>query len=234
MTQPIIVFGDTHGLTVWKQIIKENPECRYIFLGDYLDPFEPIEKEKLLQNLQEIIDLKKQQPLNVTLLLGNHDMHYITSDMEPCLRFDVEIYEAANKIFTDNFDMFQYSYQEGKYIFTHAGISQEWFTKVFRGILNDNISEQLNNPTDEQVSALCQISELFGGNKGNLGSIFWTHLQELYEPLKGYTQIVGHNSVEEVSEYKTETATASVIFCDCLWNGKYLRIEREEMKVMGV
>lgn len=229
MIPPTIVFGDIHGLTTWKQVVAKNPNCRYVFLGDYLDPFESIEPAALLQNLQEIIELKKSQPENVILLLGNHDMHYITSDMVPSLRFDLEIYEAALILFTENFDLFQYAFQDGKYIFTHAGISQAWFINDFQGDTNKNIAEQLNNPTNEQVSALCRVSELFGGRRGALGGIFFAHWQELYDPLQGYIQVVGHHGMidsvatDEISEYKTDNAT--VIFCDAFWNNQYLRID---------
>ena len=33
-----IVIGDVHGSTYWKEAVNENPGCRYIFLGDYIDP----------------------------------------------------------------------------------------------------------------------------------------------------------------------------------------------------
>jgi hypothetical protein len=36
--QSTIVFGDIHGSTYWKKVVDENPDCRFIFLGDYLDP----------------------------------------------------------------------------------------------------------------------------------------------------------------------------------------------------
>jgi hypothetical protein len=142
--------------------------------------------------------------------------------MEPYLRFDLGIYECANELFVNHFHLFQYAYQENNYICTHAGISNEWFVKDFQGDITQNIAEQLNNPTDEQVQALCQISELFGGKKGTIGGIFFAHVQDLYEPLHGFTQIVGHNRMDEISEYQCEYG--NVIFCDALWNEKYLKI----------
>jgi hypothetical protein len=217
-----IIIGDIHGSTFWKTAVTENPGCRYVFLGDYLDPFEEMDNHLLLDNLKEIIKLKADNPEKVVLLLGNHDMHYITSDMEPCLRFDLEIYERANELFINNFHLFQYAYQEENRIFTHAGISNQWFIKDFQGDSSCNIAEQLNNPTDQQVQALCRISELFGGREGTIGGIFFAHIEELIEPLHGFTQIVGHTRMEEISEYQCEHG--NVIFCDALWNGKYLKI----------
>jgi hypothetical protein len=220
---PTVVLGDIHGLTSWKKIIDDNANYRFVFLGDYLDPFEPSDVKLLLKNLSEIIQLKKSNPDNVILLLGNHDMHYITSDMEPCMRFDMNVYEQANELFVDNFELFQYAFQDGNYLFTHAGVSHEWFANDFHGDILRNIAEQLNNPSDEQIPSLCRISAFFGGYDGSIGGIFWAHIEDLFEPLRGFTQIVGHNVMDEISEYRSKSG--NVIFCDALWNGQYLKIE---------
>jgi hypothetical protein len=29
-----IVIGDVHGSDYWKKVIKENPDCRYVFWGE--------------------------------------------------------------------------------------------------------------------------------------------------------------------------------------------------------
>jgi hypothetical protein len=47
---PTLILGDIHGSTFWKTAVAENPDCRYIFLGDYLDPYRPIGQRDLLQN----------------------------------------------------------------------------------------------------------------------------------------------------------------------------------------
>jgi len=55
----------------------------------------------------------------------------------------------------------------------------------------------------------------------NGGDIFWADMSELKNPLQGYTQIVGHNSVENIENYSNNGGR--VIFCDCLNNGHYLQ-----------
>ena len=60
-SQSTVVFGDIHGSTYWKKVVDENPGCRYIFLGDYLDPYEDIAPEKLIENLKEIMQLKNDR-----------------------------------------------------------------------------------------------------------------------------------------------------------------------------
>jgi hypothetical protein len=218
---PSIIIGDVHGSTYWKEAVKENPGCRYVFLGDYLDPYEEIEADKLIANLKDIIQLKKSQPATVVLLLGNHDLHYITDKIEQSTRYDFDMAPKIAKLFSDNSDLFQFAYQEENCVFTHAGISHAWFVNDFKGDLNKNIADQLNNPTSEQEPALYACGEARGGFTEN-GGIFWADIRELYEPLQDYTQFVGHNRVKDIAAHTNKGGR--IIFCDCLFNKHYLKI----------
>jgi hypothetical protein len=218
----ILILGDIHGSNFWEMAVTENSNCRYVFLGDYLDPYKTVAQDKLLQNLQEIIQFKIDNPDNVILLLGNHDLHYFTADILPSSRFDLSLARSASAMFLDNFHLFQYAFQDENRIFTHAGIAHEWFIEDFKGDLNSNIAEQLNNPKAEQIEALYRCGEGRGGLCGTVGGIFWADVQELYEPLQGFTQIVGHNRVKDV--YVHANNGGRITFCDCLWNDRYLII----------
>jgi hypothetical protein len=219
---PTIILGDIHGLTYWKEVIKDNPGCKYVFLGDYLDPYERMDNQALINNLKEIIRLKEEQPDHVILLLGNHDMHYFPSEIGQSSRFNFRIAEKAYWLFMENLPLFQYAYQEGNCIFTHAGIVHEWFTDDFKGDLHQNIADQLNHPLPEQIPALCRCGSARGGNRGAIGGIFWADISELYKPLQGYTQIVGHNRVDDITDQSIHGGR--IIFCDCLFNKHYLKI----------
>jgi hypothetical protein len=225
--RPIIVLGDIHGSTYWKEIVNGNPGCRYIFLGDYLDPYRYVSPEKLMDNLEEIIRLKKARKDDVILLLGNHDLHYIHLDIEPCTRFDYEIEDAAHALFTENMHLFMNAFQEGKRIFTHAGISEKWFFDDFYGNANENanenIADQLNNPHPDQIPALYRCGAMRGGDHAATGGIFWADINELGEPLPGYIQFAGHNRVDEICEYSNNGG--KITFCDCLYSKKYLKLD---------
>jgi hypothetical protein len=222
--RPTAVIGDIHGLGYWKDIVNAHPNCRIIFLGDYLDPYKYVSRTFLFDNLQAIIQLKIERPDDIILLLGNHDLHYFCSDILPGSRFDMSIAEQASNVFRENIALFQYVFQEDKRIFVHAGISHQWFVEDFKGDLNGDIGYQLNHPTDDQVPALCRVGRLRGGYKGDIGGIFWADIDELDDPLHGYTQIVGHNRVGEVTE-KVGQNDNKIVFCDCLYNGNYLMID---------
>jgi hypothetical protein len=217
----IVAIGDIHGLTYWKEAVSDNPDCRYVFLGDYLDPYEPLSRQHLISNLQEIIAFKQQRPDDVVLLLGNHDLHYFVEEMERSTRFNPKIAIEVSEIFRNSYDLFQLAFQEEKCVFTHAGISQQWFDDDFHGDATRNIAEQLNHCNPEHKAALFRCGFERGGNRNAHGGIFWADIRELKTPLRGYTQIVGHNRVPDIID---RTANGGrIVFCDCLANGSYLK-----------
>jgi len=219
-----VVFGDIHGSTYWKKAVDENPGCRHIFLGDYLDPYEDVAPEKLIVNLKEIMQLKKDRHDEVILLLGNHDLHYLHLDIEPFCRFDEVIAEAAHDLFVENRHLFVFAFQEDNHIFSHAGISKKWFFDDFGGNANKNIAKQLNNPYSDQLPALYRYGASRGGDRNAVGGIFWADIGELYfDILQNYTQIVGHNRVGNIREHTDNDG--KIIFCDCLYNQIYLKLE---------
>ena len=226
--KPIVAIGDIHGLDYWRPIVERHPDCRIVFLGDYFDPYEYIPHKDLLANFRTIIALKHSRPDDIVLILGNHDIHYFCSDAAIASRFNYQICGDVSRLFLQNIGLFQYAWQVGKMIFTHAGISQKWFTDDFRGDIGSPIAEQLNNPEDWQISSLCRVGMLRGGNVGAIGGIFWADIDELHDPLHGFTQIVGHNRVKEVT-VRYGDYDNRIVFCDCLRNGCYFYIPSDNV-----
>ena len=85
--------------------------------------------------------------------------------------------------------------------------------KDFGGDIHLPIASQLNHPTDSQIESLCRLGYLRGGKEGKIGGIFWADEAELTDPLHGFTQIVGHNRVEEIT-VRSGTHDNKIIFCD--------------------
>ena len=224
MHQATIVIGDVHGSTYWKKAVEENPDSRIIFVGDYLDPYEKISNEQLVNNLKEIIQLKKDKLDDVILLLGNHDLHYFCPDVPGSSgRYNKEIEEEVKAIFEDDLNLFTYAFQDGSRLFTHAGVAHDWFINDFKGDIMKNIADQLNNPLPEQVYALHQAGEARGGSWFSVGGIFWADISELDNPLQGYKQYVGHNRVDDI-RVRTKNE-GQITFCDCLYNEKYFKLD---------
>ena len=71
----ILVLGDIHCRTIWKDIIeKENPD-RVIFLGDYVSTHEDISSTQQINNLVDILTYKENNQDKVVLLRGNHKIN---------------------------------------------------------------------------------------------------------------------------------------------------------------
>ena len=91
-----IIIGDIHGNKEWKQIVKRHDDAdEFIFVGDYLDPYRKGKRQvedlqKCAENFKKIINFKAENRDRVTLLLGNHDYHYLpnVSAFETCSRYD--------------------------------------------------------------------------------------------------------------------------------------------------
>lgn len=95
----ILIVPDVHGRTFWKPALDYPGQI--IFLGDYLDPYpsEGITADEACRNFLEIVNFKEKNPDRVTLLLGNHELHYFDHQYE-CTRFSARHYVAVHDILT--------------------------------------------------------------------------------------------------------------------------------------
>ena len=87
----MIIIPDIHGRNFWKEAIKGHEDEEIVFLGDYVDPYSSLENVDTwngLDSLSEVIDFKKAHPDNVTLLLGNHDLSYLSDHIVQCRHDD--------------------------------------------------------------------------------------------------------------------------------------------------
>lgn len=224
-TKPIVVIGDVHGLTCWKDIVKVHKDSMFVFLGDYCDPYEDIKPKDLIKNFRSIIQFKKKRPDDVILLLGNHDMHYTSDDFVISTRYDERMVSIMKHISNDYHDLFLYSWQCGTMLFSHAGVNDQWFRENFGGQLNGekSVAYQLNHPTNKQFAAMCQIGYRRGGDF-DYGGIFWVDRSDtISNPLVGYHQFVGHSRVDNINHVTINDQT-SITYCDCLYNKQYLVI----------
>ena len=218
----IIVIGDIHGERIWQEIINRHPGEKYVFLGDYCDPYNSgLSDSDVLENLKLIIRLKKERPENVTLLLGNHDIQYIHDEAYRCSRYMYDASIRISKLFKKNIMLFEKVHHIRKVLFTHAGVTKEWFITTFNNAQTEDVVHAINECRDTKALFACGLSrwghELYGG-------IFWADKREFENPLEGWTQVVGHSKVSVISLKEIDKHTA-ILFCDCLHSGKYLIIE---------
>src|ERR1700748_3612517 len=135
-----IVIGDTHGRDNWKKINIKLYD-KVIFIGDYVDSPE-LSDLTILENLKQIIALKKRQPDKIVLLLGNHDVHYLHYPRFECSGFRKTMQRDLTTLFCKNADLFQIAYQKDNHLFTHAGVTNSWYNEVIRAPLFKKILDE--------------------------------------------------------------------------------------------
>ena len=228
-----ITIGDLHGLNTWKEcadlkILAEFPNLitdydKYIFIGDYVDSFTHTDKE-IIENLLEIIQLKKNYPDKIITLWGNHDLqYYLGIKTWGCSGYRPQIREKLHHIFKENRKLFQVAFQIKNYIWTHAGIHKGWYKDRFSKIVhkeNTTLAEQLNELLYRNADCLTDVGYARGGGY-TIGSPLWLDKINLHKPLEGYHQITGHSKVKYIRTDKSHQLPGtpkdtSVTFVDCL------------------
>lgn len=220
-----VVIGDIHGRDVWMNFVNKHKGSHFIFLGDYVDPYEDIDDYEALINLNIILNYKKSHPNNVTLLIGNHDIQYIDYPKyaTSALHFNEKILETT-KVFKANKKHFQFAYQKGDKLFVHGGVINSWFNKYkdlleFFGLKEDNsnLGDVLNDVGGDSKwrSVLMDISYLRKGYHDFSGPL-WADRYELFDDtLDGIKQYVGHNKMANIWTKRNKNG-GSITFCDVL------------------
>jgi predicted MPP superfamily phosphohydrolase len=225
-----ILFGSSFDYTLWREAyisgapFNWNPDLPFlaydeiIFIGDYVDSFD-IPSPIILKNLEEIIDLKKILGERIVLLLGNHDIHYFVNDNQcsgyrPDMKYDLE------DIFRKNEDLFKMAHQDGRYLWTHAGVRSLWLRELreclydkrmrFRKVLMANkpvtIADEINMAWSFRLYPIFYVDPASGGSDP-YGGPLWVRPSGLgCDPIPGMTQIVGHTAMSGIKSTLIDTA----------------------------
>lgn len=207
----MIIIPDIHGRTFWNvpEVVNHLGEEHVIFLGDYLDPYdyEGINTAQAFDNLLSIVELKKQHPDKVTLLLGNHDLHYMDGRLEGG-RYDYLHGLRNRQFFTENAHLFQITYEAEfggkKFLFTHAGLLRGWVEtnrNFFGGPAPEAVPTLLNDMWADPVrrkTLLATLADIPYSRWGNteFGSPVWSDVEDIddsVEEIEGVYQIFGHS-----------------------------------------
>lgn len=198
----ILVIPDVHGRSFWKGSVSDAYD-HIIFLGDYLDPysFEGITVRKAHANFLEIIEYKKQNAERVTLLLGNHDMHYASEafyEVAGGSRYDYNMAPTFKQLFLQEKDLFQLAYEAEvggqRYLFTHAGVNRAWYQRHQEAVGTLD-ARHLNRmlATDEGIRAIGDVGRSRGGFHPT-GGPMWADVSEMYfaPHFSDFYQVIGH------------------------------------------
>lgn len=203
----ILIVPDVHGRQFWEPALYYPGQI--IFLGDYTDPYpsEGISFEQAYEVFVRIVEFKAHNPERVTLLIGNHELHYYDHEYA-CSRFSPRHYMAMHEILTNEAtrDLFQVCKQVGRYLFSHAGILKEWYDCHYKELepLGTTLEERINNFFRDNPAAFHEISILRNG-ESRCGSPLWVDIQEHLDataPLDSdIMQVIGHTQMDNKEAY---------------------------------
>ena len=209
-----ITIGDIHGRDNWKSIAFEQYD-KIIFMGDYVDGREELDE---LNNLIEIIELKKAYPDKVVLLIGNHDIQYYWYSLKRLRIYKEQYAFDYQRLFQENENLFQLTYFEHGHLWIHAGITMRWiqFMQTMEHDFTDYTTEQLATRLNQLLDMRCKDLFSVGKARGGdlVGGPFWADVSELKASPAPFHQVVGHNKVIEPSHWEFERG--SIRFTDCL------------------
>lgn len=218
----ILVLGDIHGRSIWRDIIlKENDADKIIFLGDYVSTNNPyITSEVQISELTKILTYKDINKDKVILLRGNHDMQHLGYSWAECSGFiyDVFSYMSGSEVKDRFLNLTQWIYVYNNIIFSHAGISKVWLENIGLEI------NSINNLIPSEIFGFwsTKTDDRYGTSPTQ--PCTWIRPSTLEDNLvEGYIQVVGHTSTFKCREY-----CPGLWLCDALENNSYLVIEDGE------
>ena len=110
----ILILPDIHGRTFYKKALCEAVDkgAEIVCLGDYLDPYpgDELHEKGVFAPLKELVDVKKQHPGRVHLLIGNHDSSYMFNRHICEHRYDYKQGPFYMKFFRENYNLFELAY----------------------------------------------------------------------------------------------------------------------------
>lgn len=226
----LLVIGDPHGRTIWKDIINiENPD-RVIFLGDYVTTHEDITAEQQISNLEEILSYKEENSNKVILLRGNHDvceLGYYWAECyptEPKVRQVMSVDPLKSRFLSNT--QWIYIDEELKIIFSHAGVSKVWMKDN-----NINDVHDINGLPPSEIFGFTPDSpwDMYGNSVTQPPT--WIRPASLLEcNVDEYDQVVGHTPLRKIPKDVAPNGRA-IWFCDILGASKYLVIDNNKFQL---
>ena len=213
----LIIIGDIHGKLFWKDIVNKHSDAsKFIILGDYFDSY-TISGEQQIENFKDIIAFKDSLKNDCTLLIGNHDVHYLNWWEEKYSGFQNGYQYTISHLLHTHLDKLQMCHVEDNYCFTHAGITKTWAER--HDINLSNLEQSINDRWRyKPLSFMFQGKDIYGDDVTQ--SPIWVRPNSLKkDAIEGYIHVVGHTATKDI------VYDDNIILVDCLEKKKYLILE---------
>ena len=195
-----IFLGDTHGRSLWKDIIAKETPDRVVFIGDYFDSFDIGSAEQQF-NFKEIIAFKESAQYEVIMLIGNHDYHYYPGG-ETYSGYQHGAAPAIRQLLEENKHHLQMCYQLDNILCSHACIGNNWLVeqeKYESGSIADFVNDIWNY---KPIRFMFYGFDPYGDNKTQ--TPIWIRPASLLSGNRDtflktdYIQIAGHTQVHKI------------------------------------
>lgn len=205
----VLVLPDIHSRLFWKEAV-DKWTGQIIFLGDYIDPYSFEWSDKLpdpVDSLLEILNFKDCNQERVTLLLGNHDFHYMFDGYNGS-RLDYDNWDTLHQIYNEDKEFFQIAKQIDDTLFTHAGVSTAWLKIHELTLPKTDADVFLNEIFNTTPNIFWEMSWERGG-WCSTGSPIWHDVRE-FDCDDTLFQVFGHTQLR-----KHPVKMPTFICCDC-------------------
>lgn len=212
----VAVIGDIHGTTKFLECYKNIQEIdsdvdKIIVLGDWFDPYIDIDLDTMIERYNEFVEIWKSDD-RVISILGNHDIAgYIVSNDCTNRTFKMSsMRQRITDVIEPNLSESYLTYKIGDYIFSHAGVSQDWLNDISQYTHCNYVDDIMNCKkgwTEDELSDICTFYPYdFGGYGKNVHqSCVWIRPQALYScAIDGYNQVVAHTRLEQITKVMLE------------------------------
>jgi len=233
-----LLIGDIHGRTTWKEIIQKESPNRVVFFGDYFDSFD-ISGIDQIHNFNQIIEFKETTDIEVIMLIGNHDHHYLHigetySGFQPALQHD--IYSTLKR----NTAHLQVVYLFDNILCSHAGVSPIWLGQTLGLWSKSTMVDDVNELYKYQPRKFNFSHKGFdpSGDSVEQGPL-WIRPRSLMKSNKGdngfkksFIQVFGHTQLDNIhnSFISSEKSMGSRYYnIDVLESGGYVVYENNEL-----
>lgn len=212
MKVKVAAIGDIHGTTKFLECYKNIQENdsdvdKIIVLGDWFDPYDDIDLDTMIERYNEFVKIWKSDN-RIISILGNHDIagYIIVNDFtNRTIRFGKSSQKISDAI-EPNLSESYLTYKVGDYMFSHAGVSQEWLNDISGfskcNYVNDIINCKKGWTTDE-LSDICMFYpfDWSGCGEHPRQSCVWIRPHTLINnAIEGYHQVVAHTRLEKISK----------------------------------
>jgi hypothetical protein len=229
-----VAIGDIHGRDCWKQIIANEAPDRVIFMGDYFDSYDNYTAAEQMHNFQEIIDWKKSGQCRVVMLIGNHDYHYMRGITEHYSGYQHGARPAIEQLLDENKEHLQMAYVVYNFIFSHAGISNDWLQLHGCGVFDNPVT--FTNDMWKYKPNVFAFAGRDPYGDSTISSPIWIRPKSLQKANRDtdlkdkMIQVVGHTEQKKIDTEGKSTG-GRYYYIDTLGtSGQYMIIEDGEIK----